>query len=147
METKFITKNGKKIPIQHTAFAKKGISPASLTEERRKDPDAFAKARKKGFRDVNGLFSRHPEMISKMTPDERLELANDIRKGTFDDANITQEEQKLRSDIKRIQKLRVDSMVRETGHHPREVWQKEKQAHIDLANLQGNKLREGFAES
>jgi len=55
--------------------------------------------------------------------------------------------QRLQEKAMAIGKQRVDSMISGTPEETKALWEKEKQAHIELASLEGRTLREGFAES
>ncbi len=53
----------------------------------------------------------------------------------------------LKKETMQLGERRVRSMMIDTGESTKDIWQKEKQAHIKLAKLEGKTLREGFAES
>lgn len=143
--TNFITKNHKKIPIKNTgSVGQFSTSTRTITEERMKNPEAFAKARKDGFNAVNFV---NKELSADLTPAEKLEKSAEVRKGHFELAVITPEEKALRTKLLRLGKERVNAMIHGGKRTPLQIWQEEKKATIQLAKIQNNKLREGFAES
>jgi len=117
---------------------------ANLSSERMKNPKAFEKARRSGFNAVNFV---NKEFGADITPAEKLKRSVEVRKSTIDSAHISSQEKNLKNKILRLGKKRVDTMIHGGEETPREIWQKEKKAVIELAKLQNVKLREGFAES
>lgn len=117
---------------------------ANLSSERMKNTKEFEKARKSGFNAVNFV---NKEFGADLTPAQKLKRSVEVRKSTFDLANITSQEKNLQKKILRLGEQRVNAMIHGGKKTPREIWQKEKKAVIELAKLQNSKLREGFAES
>lgn len=117
---------------------------ANLSGERMKNTKQFQKARRTGFNAVNFV---NKEFGADLTPTEKLKRSVEVRKSTLDSAHITSQEKNLKNKILRLGKERIDAMIHGGKETPRDIWQKEKKAVIELAKLQNRKLREGFAES